>query len=46
MTLQVYSHFVQAADREAAEVIGSLVSSASTKRSTKPRPRKRNSSLT
>jgi integrase len=46
MTLQVYSHFVEATDREAAELIGSLVSNASTKRSTKPRPRKRNSSST
>jgi len=40
MTLQVYSHFVEASDREAAEVIGSLVSSTSTQRSTKPRLRK------
>jgi integrase len=40
MTLQVYSHFVEATDREAAELIGSLVSNASTKQSTKPRPRK------
>jgi len=46
MTLQVYSHFVAATDREAAELIGSLVSNASTKRSPKPRPRKSNSSST
>ena len=46
MTLQVYSHFVEATDREAAELIGSLVSNASPKRSTKPRPLKRTSSST
>jgi len=45
MTFQVYSHFVAATDREAAELIGSFVSSALTKRSAK-RPPKRNSSST
>jgi integrase len=39
-TLQVYSHFVEAADQEAAELIGSIVSTKKTKRSTKVRPRK------
>ncbi|NNN09446.1 MAG: site-specific integrase [Acidimicrobiaceae bacterium] len=44
MTLQVYSHFVEAADQEAADLIGSLVSNASTNQKTKPRERKKNPS--
>ncbi len=39
-TLQVYSHFVEAADQEAAELIGSIVARKQAKKKSKVRPRK------